>query len=72
MPNNDPYSSGNPYDVMKWFDPYNDEHLAAYRTLLATGMWPEGFIGEDKPLCHMWQHVLLSKLADAFLKEREN
>lgn len=58
----------NPYDVMKWFDPQNLDHLRAYKYLTLNGVWPEGWpLG---PLSHMWQIVIQSKIAAAWLEEK--
>ena len=65
--NTDPYFTGNPHEVMKWFDPYNVQHIHAWAVLQKTGMWPECFITPDRPLCHLWQVMIQSKMADAWL-----
>jgi hypothetical protein len=31
----------------EWFDPYNREHLDAYRHCEKTGFWPENFIPDN-------------------------
>lgn len=56
-------------DLVEWFDPYNKEHMAAYKHLQDThGMWPKGFIPEGMSLGLGWQFVIMNKIADAWVK----
>jgi len=56
--------------VYEWFDPYNPEHLRAYRRLMDHGMWPEGFIPDNVDMTSGWQYALASKIADAHITDR--
>lgn len=57
----------------EFFDPYNPEHLAAYRHLEKTGAWPEGFLSEDIYLAMhpSWNVELVGLMAQAWLKHME-
>lgn len=54
--------------IVDWFDPYNREHLTAYRHLCDTGMWPENFISENIYLPPGWQVFIVNKMSDAWLE----
>jgi len=53
---------------MMWFDVNNVEHLAAYKILADTGMWPKGFISDAVTLPHLWTIRIQSKMADEWVK----
>lgn len=57
--------SGDPR--VAWFNPYNIEHLQAFRCLQETGSWPEGFIQPGWELSTLWQMAITAKIADAYL-----
>jgi len=56
-----------------WFDPYNKDHIKAYRHLTKFGFWPKPFFEvipdyvqtEGDP---MWQVVLVAKMAEAWVE----
>lgn len=52
-----------------FFDPYNMEHIKAYKYLSATGSWPDGFIPEDITLLPNWQSWVAFILADAWIEQ---
>lgn len=60
--------------MLEFFDVRDIKHLKAYRHLQQTGVWPRGFWEEMQrrsvkfETC--WEHVIKSKLADAYLAER--
>ena len=49
------------------FDAHNLNHLAAYRHLQNTGQWPKDFIPKETEFSSMWNILILSKLANAWL-----
>jgi hypothetical protein len=61
--------------IVDFFDPYNVEHLKAYRVLEKTGFWPKEFLPEDDyknmewPL--IWQAALTAKMTAAWLEQAE-
>ena len=57
-----------PWVELDWFDVKNMQHLRAFRELQRTGFWPEGFIQPHMSLPHMWDYIIKSKLADAYLE----
>lgn len=59
--------------IVDWFDPYNAEHLRAFRSVRNGGSWPEGVLPASlvvgKPFYMTywpkdWQDQLKSKIAD--------
>ncbi len=54
--------------LVDWFDPYNMEHIRAYRHLQNTGVWPYGFISAGVVIGMNWQVLLQSKLAAAWVE----
>lgn len=54
--------------ISEWFDPYNHEHMVAYRCLCDTGMWPVDFIPDNIYLPPGWQMLVINKMADAWLE----
>jgi hypothetical protein len=60
--------------IIDFFDPYNVEHLKAYRVLEKTGSWPKGFLpkdGEGMEWPMVWQAGLTAKMAKAWLAQAE-
>jgi len=57
-------------DDCYWFDVYNVEHLAAYKELSETGVWPKGFITDDIKLPHMWITKIQLKMATAWVESK--
>ena len=58
--------------IAEFFDPYNVEHLKAYRHLEKTSFWPENFLPtelKDESSC--WQVELVAKIARAWLQAAE-
>jgi len=57
-----------------WFDPYNMEHVSAYRHLERNGTWPEGFIPDDVEVRSdgLWNIIIVGKMAQAWLSTMEN
>jgi hypothetical protein len=58
--------------IVEYFNPYNVEHLKAYKVLAKTGMWPEDFIPkslDNAPT--LWQVALVNKMADAWVEQAE-
>ena len=53
--------------IEDFFDPYNEEHLKAYRHLQMKGTWPEGFIPEDISFSPSWLAKLTSKMTDCWI-----
>ena len=57
----------NKQEIVEWFNVQSDEHLAAYRILEQSGLWPEGFIPEEVSLSPGWHMQLMWKMASACL-----
>ena len=55
----------------EWFDPYDYEHIRAYRQLEQHGFWPEGFIPDHIEIGRLWQVELTAKMAEAWLNAME-
>ena len=54
--------------IVEIFDPYNLEHLEAYKVLLETGVWPVGFVPEGTVIPSMWQIQIAHKMAEAWIE----
>ena len=50
-----------------WFNPYNIEHLRAYRYVQDTGTWPPRFIPDNLLMGNNWQVLLQFRLAEAWV-----
>ena len=60
---------GTTISIFDWFDPYDMEHLRAYRTLHERGCWPEDFPPSHVEMTTNWQVAIMSKMADAWVEE---
>lgn len=58
--------------IVEFFDPYNVEHLKAYRHLEKTGFWPVSFYPENVEWPLIWQAALTAKMTQAWLEAVEN
>lgn len=65
--------------IDEWFDPYNMEHLKAWRVLQVTGSWPEGFVNPEDFVvpdklerAGLWEVMIDCKIAKAFVEEKLN
>ena len=54
-------------NLVEWFDPNNRDHVAAYRHLQTTGIWPDGFIPPGMEIPTYWNISVAGKLADAWI-----
>ena len=54
-------------NLVEWFDPNNKDHVAAYRHLQSTGLWPAGFIPPGMEIPTYWNISVGGKLADAWI-----
>jgi len=54
--------------ISDWFDTTNLDHLRAYKHLVDTGCWPEGFIPDDVEIPAGWIVGIMAKLANAFVE----
>lgn len=57
-------------DIVTYFDPYNIEHLKAYRHLQTHGSWSRGFIPDNMEFPNGWHFLLMDKLANAWLDHK--
>jgi hypothetical protein len=58
--------------IIDFFDPYNFDHLQAYRHLEEHGQWPQGFLPDDIELdSGPWVISLIKKMALAWLIHNE-
>lgn len=55
--------------ITEWFDPYNKDHVRAYRHLEKNGAWPVGFVPDDVTVRGdgLWNLELVGKMAQAWL-----
>ena len=53
-------------DITDFFDVYNIDHIVAYKGLLETGKWPEGFIPEGTTFPKTWQIHIAFKMSNAW------
>ncbi len=62
-----------PIALEDWFDPYDYEHIRAYRHLEQTGSWPEGFIPEMVTIRSdgIWHILIPAKMAQEWMKQME-
>lgn len=58
--------------VENWFDPYNHEHVKAWKHLCEQGSWPEGFIPDYVEMTSGWQIDLTNQLANAWIDHITN
>ena len=54
-------------DIVEYFDVYNVDHIAAYKHLSDNGYWPKGFVPKDVVIPTLWQTLIASKMADAWV-----
>ena len=52
----------------EWFDPYNIEHIKAYKHLQDKGLWPEGFVPAEIEMDNRWQFKIWAKMADCWIR----
>lgn len=57
--------------IVEYFDPYNIEHLKAYKHLHDVGYWPVGFVN-NLEIHDYWSHNIDRKIIDAWIKEKLN
>ena len=53
--------------ITKFFNPYNVDHIKAYKNLMITGMWPDGFLPEDIDYDPQWQVTIQAKMASCWV-----
>ena len=58
-------------DLVEYFDPYNIDHIKAYKKLQDTGMWPKGFLPENIYIPAGWDYRIKYKIADAWIDYME-
>jgi hypothetical protein len=54
-------------DVVDWFNPYDHEHIDAYKHLMEHGMWPEGFIPDNVEMSLNWNIKLMAIMTDCWI-----
>lgn len=52
----------------EFFDPYNLDHLAAYKHLIETSTWPEGFVPDYELTPYLWLNEINAKMAKALVE----
>ena len=57
--------------LYEWFDPYDYEHIRAYRYLERNGFWPEGYIPDHIAIGNLWQVEIGAKMAEAWMNAME-
>lgn len=63
-------------NIIEFFNPYNIDHIKAYKVLSETGFWPEGFVPDEIKFVTLWHPMVAQKMADAWvddvIKKEEN
>lgn len=59
-----------PLNIVNWFNPHSIRHIKAYKHVLDTGCWPEGFIPEDPVFPVLWRISIVNKLADCWIEHK--
>ena len=57
--------------MYEFFDPYDPNHIAAYRQLERNGSWPAGFLPDNLEMGSLWHVEIVGKMAQAWLKKME-
>lgn len=57
---------GETLHLEEFFNPYNLDHMRAFKTLLANGGWPKGFIPENVVVNEDSEHLVTIKVADTW------
>ena len=59
-------------DIVEYFDPYNMDHIRAFKYLMDNYRWPDLFwtemMGKNIIISPSWQVRLASKMADEWVK----
>jgi len=56
-------------NITEWFDPYNVEHVIAYKYLRDNGVWPGGFLPADVERRNFWNIIIKNKIVDAWVEQ---
>ena len=56
-------------EITEFFDPYNMEHIKAYKTLMEKGTGPANFLPEGIIFSIAWHEVLTHKMANAWVEQ---
>lgn len=56
-------------EITEFFDPYNMEHIKAYKHLAVHSSWPEGFITERYEYPVAWQILIAFKMANVWAEQ---
>jgi hypothetical protein len=56
-------------NVVEWFDPYDIEHIRAYRQMQEGGHWPKGLLPKniEFPRSYSWFSAVEAKMAQAWI-----
>jgi hypothetical protein len=55
--------------ITEFFNPYNMEHIKAYKHSTVHGSWPEGFIAERYDYPVAWQAIIAFKMANVWVEQ---
>ncbi len=55
--------------IDEFFDPYNLDHLKAYKHMKTKGKWPKNFIPDYVEFSPGWTILLWGKMADEWVKK---
>jgi len=55
--------------IEEFFNPYNMEHIKAYKNLITYGFWPVGFLPEDIEYSATWQAIIAFKMTSAWVEQ---
>jgi hypothetical protein len=53
-------------DIIEFFDPYNKDHIKAYREMEQTA-WPKGFLPKDIYISEGWDIRIKNKIVNAWI-----
>lgn len=55
--------------ITEFFNPYNLEHIKAYKHLITHSAWQEGFLPEDIEYDACWQAIIAFKMANVWVEQ---
>ena len=56
-------------DMIEFFDPYNMEHIRAYKYMAEHGCWPGNFATEITVYPVAWQVIIAIKMANVWVEQ---
>jgi len=56
-------------ELTEFFNPYNVDHIQAYKVLGETGAWPKDFLPEGVIISPVWNMILAAKCTNAWVEQ---